>query len=53
MFIVAAGRGCHGLESVEDQVSADVGGVVQASEPDLVARGVPLDLLQAAKRVGP
>ena len=41
------------LESVEDQVSADVGGVVQASKPDLMARGVAIDLLQMAKRVGP
>ena len=31
----------------------DVGSVVQASEPDLMARGVALDLLQMAKRVGP
>ena len=45
MFIVAAGRGCHGLESVEDQVFADVGSVVQASKPDLMARGVAIDLL--------
>ena len=42
-----------GLESVEDQVSADVGGIVQASKPDLMARGVAVDLLQMAKRVGP
>ena len=41
------------LESVEDQVSADVGNVVQASKSDLVARGVVIDLLQMAKRVGP
>ena len=53
MFIVATGSGCTGLESVEDQVSADVGDVVQASKPDLVARGVAIDLLQMAKRVGP
>ena len=46
-------RACHGLESVEDQVSADVGGVVQASKPDLMARGVAIDLLQMARRVGP
>ena len=51
MFIMAAGRGYHGVESVEDQVSVDVGGVVQASKPDLMARGVALDLLQMAKRV--
>ena len=41
------------LESVEDQVPADVGRVVQASKPDLMARGVTFDLLQMAKRVGP
>ena len=53
MFIVAAGCGCHGFESVEDQVSTDVDGVVQASKPDLMARGIAVDLLQMAKRVGP
>ena len=37
------------LESVEDQVSADVGSIVQVSKPDLMARGVALDLLQMAK----
>ena len=42
-----------GLESVEDQVSADVGSIVYASKPDLTARGVTFDLLQMAKRVGP
>ena len=31
----------------------DVGSIVQASKPDLVARGVAIDLLQMAKRVGP
>ena len=50
---MAAGCGCHGLESVEDQVSTDVGGVVQASKPDLMARGIVIDLLQMAKRVSP
>ena len=53
MLIVIVGRTCHGLESVEDQVSADVGGLVQAPKPDLMARGVAIDLLQMAKRVGP
>ena len=43
----------HGLESVKDQVSADVGSIVQVSKPDLMAKGVALDLLQMAKRVGP
>ena len=53
MFIVAAGRGCHGLESVEDQVSADVRNVVQAPKSDLMSRGIAFDLLQMAKRIGP
>ena len=54
MFIVVAGSGyCRGLESVEDQVSAIVRDVVQASKSDLMARGVAIDLLQMAKRVGP
>ena len=40
------------LESVEDQVSAKVGRVVQTSKSDLMARGVAFDLLQMAKRIG-
>ena len=40
-------------ESLEDQVSADIGRVVQVSESDLMARGVAIDLLQMAKQVGP
>ena len=53
MFIVVAGSGCLGLESVEDQVSTDICNIVQASKSDLVARGVAFDLLQMAKRIGP
>ena len=51
MFIKAMGSGCHGLESVEDQVSTDIRDVVQASKSDLVARGVAFNLLQMARRV--
>ena len=40
------------LESVEDQVPMDDNRVVQAPESDLMARGVAIDLLQMAKRVG-
>ena len=47
------GSDCHGLESLEDQVSMDIRDVVQASESDLMARGVAVDLLQMAKRIGP
>ena len=46
------GSNRHGLQSLEDQVSTDICGVVQASESDLMARGVAVDLLQMAKRVG-
>ena len=53
MLIGAKGSGGRGLESVEDQVSTDVRDVVQAFESDLIARGVAIDLLQMAKRVGP
>ena len=53
MPVVTVRRTSHGLEFIEDQVSADVGSIVQVSEPDLMARGVALDLLQMAKRVGP
>ena len=41
------------LESIKDQVSADVSREVQAAKYDLTARGVAFDLLQMAKRVGP
>ena len=53
MFIGATGSGCRGLGSVEDQVSMDVRDVVQASESELMARGVAIDLLQMIERVGP
>ena len=53
MFIMVAGSGCRGLKSVEDQVSADIRDVVQAPESDLRAKGIAIDLLQMAKRVGP
>ena len=43
----------RGLKSIKDQVSTDVRDVVQASESHLMARGVAVDLLQMAKRVGP
>ena len=52
MFIGVTTSGCRGLEFVEDQVPIDVHDVVQASESDLMARGVAFDLLQMAKRVG-
>ena len=53
MLVVTIWRSRRRPESVEDQVSADIGCVVQVSEPDLMARGVAVDLLQMAKRVGP
>ena len=53
MFIGARGSDRRGLKSIEDQVSTDIRDVVQASESDLMARGVAIDLLQMAKRVGP
>ena len=53
MFVVVTGSDCRGLESVEDQVSTDIRDVVQLPKSDLVARGVAIDLLQMAERVGP
>ena len=53
MLIVTVRRSWHRPESVEDQVSADISHVVQVFEPDLVAGGVAIDLLQMAKRIGP
>ena len=53
MFLGARGSNCRGLKSIEDQVSTDIRDIVQVSKSDLVARGVAIDLLQMAKRVGP
>ena len=53
MFIWARGSDRCGLKSIEDQVSTDICDVVQASKSDLMARGVAIDLLQMAERVGP
>ena len=53
MLIVTVRHSWRMPESVEDQVSVDISRVVQVSEPDLMARGVAIDLLQVAKRVGP
>ena len=53
MPVVIVRHSWHRAESVEDQVSANIRLVVQVSKPDLVARGVAVDLLQMAKRIGP
>ena len=53
MFIGARGSDRHGLKSIKDQVSTDIRNVVQAPKSNLAARGVAIDLLQMAKRVGP
>ena len=53
MPIVTVRRAWLCLKSVEDQVSTDVRDVVQASKFDLMARGLAIDLLQMAKRIGP
>ena len=53
MPIVTVRRARLWLESVEDQVSVDVGCIVQTSKSDLMARGVAFNLLQMAKRIGP
>ena len=37
---------------MEDQVSSDISDIVQISKTDLVTRGVAVDLLQVANRVG-
>ena len=53
MPIVTVRRARLWLESVEDQVSVDVGCVVQTSKSDLMAKGVAFNLLQVAKRISP
>ena len=53
MSVVIVRRAWLWLESIEDQVPADVSREVQTSKSDLTARGVAFDLLQMAKRIGP
>ena len=53
MLVVTVWHSWHRPESIEDQVSANICRVVQVSKPDLVARGVAVDLLQMAKRISP
>ena len=53
MPIVTVRRAWLWLEPVEDQVSADIGHVVQVSKSNLMARGVALNVLQTAKQIGP
>ena len=53
MFNGAKGSDCRGLKSGKDQISTDVRDLVQAPKSDLMARGVAIDLLQMAERVGP
>ena len=50
MLIVTARRSWHRPDSIEDQVSTDIGRVVQVSEPDLVARGIAVDLQRELAR---
>ena len=44
--------GVWGRESFEDQVSADVGDIIQISETDLTTRGKAIDLFKVAIRIG-
>ena len=53
MPIVTVRRARLWLESIEDQVSADVSREVQTSKSNLTARGIAFDLLQMANRIGP
>ena len=53
MPIVTVRRARLWLKSSEDQISTDVRDVFQAPKSDLVARGVAINLLQMAKRIGP
>ena len=52
MLVVTVWHSWRRPKSIEDQVFADIGRVVQVSEPDLVAMGIAVDLLQMAKRIG-
>ena len=43
------GRGC---EPFEDQVSSDIGDVIQAPESDLMTRGVAVNLFKVTSLIG-
>ena len=51
MPVVTVRRARLWLESIEDQVPADVSREVQTSKSDLTVRGVAFDLLQMAKQI--
>ena len=53
MFIGTRGSDRCGFKPIEDRVPTGVRNAIQDSESDPVARGVAIDLLQVAKRVGP
>ena len=53
MPVVTVRRARLWLKSIEYKVPADVSREVQTSKSNLTARGVALDLLQMAKRIGP
>ena len=53
MPVVTVRRARLWLESIEDQVPADVSREVQTSKSDLTARRIAFDLLQLAKQIGP
>ena len=53
MPVVTVRRAWLWLESIQDQVPADVSREVQTSKSDLTVRGVAFDLLQMAKQIGP
>ena len=40
------------LESIEDQVPANVSNVIQASKSDLLTRGVAVDLFEVTNQIG-
>ena len=42
----------RGLEPLEDKIPSDVSDIVQVSKPDLVVKGITVDLLEAADQVG-
>ena len=42
----------RGRESFEDQVSSDIGDVIQAPESDLMTRGISVDLFEVTNRIG-
>ena len=45
------GSGSRGREPLEDQISSDISNIIQVPKPDLVTRGIVVDLIKVTSRL--